>query len=256
MRWESSPIFTTGKREPDLLLVCLKVLYSYRIDFFFVSLLLILSILYFRDIFENDMLLLFGQVGHGDLRYALTVDEHFHYHLSNLPIHAAKLPLLSILYPLQIILGDLLAEKVFTILTLFLPATLVYLANKQFVSRFGGNRRGYYWLSASCFVGSLVIMYNPWTIDKIHHHYWLVLSLAASYLLIVTIDSYLRSKERKNVNQFMLMAFSTFLMATQLQGIIIYFLPILIIYLIINLISYRPKSFITSCFDTKHTSRD
>jgi hypothetical protein len=185
------------------------------------------------------MLLLFGQVAHGDLRYALTVDEHLFHHLSNLPVHAAKLPLLSILYPLQIILGDLLAVKVFTILILFLAATLVYLANKQFVSRFEGTRG--YWLSASCFVGSLVIMYNPWTINKIHHHYWLVLSLAASYLLIATIDRYLHSKERKNVNQFILMAFSASLMATQLQGLIIYFLPMLITYLIINLIFHRPK---------------
>jgi hypothetical protein len=122
-----------GKSKPYLLPDSLKVLYSYRVDFFFVSLLLILSILYFRDIFENDMLLLFGQVAHGDLRYALTVDEHLFHHLNNLQVHAAKLLVLSILYPLQIILGDLLAVKVFTVLTLFLAATLVYLANKQFV---------------------------------------------------------------------------------------------------------------------------
>src|SRR5215210_3611888 len=93
----------------------LKVFYSYRIDFFFLSLLLILSILCFRDILENnDTLLLYAEVAHGDLRYALTVDEHFRNHLSGLPIHAAKLPLLSILYPLQIIFDDNAAEKVFT----------------------------------------------------------------------------------------------------------------------------------------------
>ncbi|HEX5976926.1 MAG TPA: hypothetical protein VFY68_06595, partial [Nitrososphaeraceae archaeon] len=182
-----------GKRNPYLLPDKLKVLYSFRVDFFFLSLLLILSIFYFRGIFENDTLLLLNQVAHGDFTIALTVDEHVFHHLDNLPIHAAKLPLLSILYPLQIILGDLLALKVLPILMLFLTATLVYLANKQFVSRFEGNRRGY-WLSASCFVGSLVIIYNPWTIDKIHHAYWQVLSLAALYLLIATIDDYLRSR--------------------------------------------------------------
>lgn len=230
-----------GKRESSYLLQdSLKVLYFYRIDFLFVSLLLILSVLFFRDILENDMLLLFGQVAHGDLQYALTVDEHIFHHLSNLPIHAAKIPLLLTLYPLQIIFGDPLAEKVFTTLILFLAATLVYLANKQFVSRFEGNIRGY-WLSASCFVGSLIIMYNPWTINEIHHHYWLVLSLAASYLLIATIDSYLRSKEQNNVRRFLLMAFSTSLVATQPQGVIVFFLPMLAIYFIVNLVFHRPK---------------
>src|SRR5919108_3333396 len=199
------------KGKPYLLPDKLKVLSSYRIDFFFVSLLLILSILYFRDILQNDTLLLYAEVAHGDLQYALTVEEHLFHHLSKLPVHAPKILLLSILYPLQIILGDLLAVKVFTMLILFLAATLVYLANKQFVRRFEGNRRGY-WLSASCFVGSLVIMYNPWTIDEIHHHYWEVLSLAASYLLIAVIDNYIRSKERNNINQFILIAFSASLM--------------------------------------------
>jgi hypothetical protein len=225
----------------------LEVFYSYRIDFFFVSLLLVLSIIYFMAILENDTILLYNELAHGDLRYALTVDEHFHHHLGNLPIHASKLPLLSILYPLQIILGDNAAEKVFTILTLFLAATLVYLANKQFVSRFEGKRG--YWLSASCFVGSLVIMYNPWTLDEIHHHYWLVLSLAASYLLIATIDSYMRSKERRNVNRLILIGFSTSIMATQPQGAFIYFLPMLAIYLAVNLIFHRSKIL------TKHTAK-
>src|SRR5215211_924637 len=220
----------------------LKFFYSYRIDFFFVSLLLILSVFYFRDILEHDALLL-----HGDLRYALTVDEHLFHHLSNLPVHAPKLLLLSILYPLQIIFGDLLAEKLFTILTLFLAATLVYLANKQFVRRFEGKRG--YWLSASCFVGSLVIMYNPWTINKIHHHYWLVLSLVASYLLIALIDSYIRSKERSNASRFILIGFSTSLIATEPQGAIVYFLPMLAIYLAVNLIFHRPTIL------SKHTAK-
>jgi hypothetical protein len=231
-----------GKDKPYLLPDKLKVLYSYRIDFFFVSLLLILSIFYFRGILENDTLLL-----HGDLRYALTVNEHLFHQLNNLPIHAPKLLLSSILYPLQIVLGDLLAEKVFTILTLFLAATLVYLANKQFVSRFEGKRG--YWLSASCFVGSLVIMYNPWAMDKIHHHYWLVLSLAASYLLIAEIDSYIRSKERSNASRFILIGFSTSLIATEPQGAIVYFLPMLAIYLAVNLIFNRPKIL------SKHTAK-
>ena len=236
-----------GKRSPYLLPDSLKVLYSYRIDFLFLSLLLVLSVLYFRGILENDTIFLFGQVAHGDLQYALTVDEHFFHHLSNLPVHAAKLPLLSVLYPLRIIFDDNAAEKVFNILILFLAAALVYLANKQIVSRFEGKRG--YWLSASCFAGSLVIMYNPWAIDEIHHHYWEVLSLAASYLLIATIDSYIRSKERSNVNQFILIGFSSSLVATQPQSAIIYFLPMLAIYLIVNLIFHRPKIL------TKHTAK-
>jgi hypothetical protein len=210
----------------------LPVLYSYKVDFFFLSLLLLLSIIFFKDILTDDFILV-----HGDFKYALTVDEHVFHHLNNLPIHAAKLPLLSILYPLKTIFGDNAAEKVFTILVLFLAATFVYFANKLFVGRFEGARG--YWLSSCCFIGSLVFVYNPWTIGKIHHHYWLVLSLAASYLLLATIDDYLRSRERKGRKQLLIVAFLTSLVATQFASIINYFMPMLIIYLIINLVLNR-----------------
>jgi hypothetical protein len=222
------------KGKPYLLPNRLKALYSYRIDLLFITLLLILSIFYFRDILQSDTLLT-----HADHRYALTVNEHLFHHLNDLPIHAAKLPFLSVLYLLQFVVGDQLAPKVFIILALFLATTLVYFANKRFIIRFQG--KGGYWLSTSCFIGSLVIMYNPWTINKIHHHYWLVLSLAASYMLIAVIDSYIRSKERNNVNQFLLVGFSASLAASQPQSAIIYFLPMLAIYLISNLIFHRQK---------------
>src|SRR5215212_3881109 len=210
----------------------LDVLCSNKVDFLFLALLLVLSIVCFKDILRSDVILV-----HGDLKYALTVQEHLFHLLSNLPVHAAKLPLSLILYSLQTILGDNAAEKVFTILILFLAATFVYFANKLFVRRFEG-REGY-WLSSSCFIGSLVFFYNPWTLNKIHHHYWLVLSLAASYLLIATIDDYLRSGEQKGKKQLLIIAFSTSLVATQLQGIIIYLMPMLIIYLIITLVLNR-----------------
>jgi hypothetical protein len=212
----------------------LRVLNSHKVDFFFLSLLLVLSIFFFKDTLRNDAILV-----HGDLKYALTVDEHLSRLLNNPRVHAAKVPLSLILYPLQTIFGDIAAEKVFTITTLFLSATFAYFANKQMVSRFEGIRG--YWLSASCFVGSLVFIYNPWTMDEIHHHYWLVVSLAASYLLIAVIDSYMRSKEQNNVNRFMLMAFLTSLVASQPQGPIIYFIPMLVIYLTVNLIFHRAK---------------
>jgi hypothetical protein len=212
----------------------LNVLYSNKIDFLFLSLLLVLSIVCFKAILSSDVILL-----HGDLKYALTVDEYFFHHLNNLPVHAAKLPLLLILYPLQIMFGDIGAEKVFTILILFLAATLVYLANKQFVRRFEGTRG--LWLSSSCFIGSLIFIYNPWTLDEIHHHFWLVLSLAASYLFIATIDNYLlRSREQKGRKQQLIMiAFSSSLAATQPQSLIIYVMLMLIVYLIVNLVFNR-----------------
>ncbi|MDQ3839878.1 MAG: hypothetical protein M3297_11485 [Thermoproteota archaeon] len=208
------------------------VLYSHKLDFFFLSLLLVLSIIFFKDILTTD-----GILVHGDHIYALTIDEHIFHHLSNLPVHASKLLLLLILYPLKVVFGDTGAEKVFTMMTLFLAASFVYLANKQMVSKFGDTKG--YWQSASCFVGSLVFVYNPWTIDKIHHHYWLVISLAASYLLIALIDSYLRSNERNNVKRLMLMAFSTSVVASQPHSPIIYLLPMLVIYLIVNLFFHR-----------------
>jgi hypothetical protein len=234
MMKKSTDLYYVMKNKIYLLESKLRPLYSHKVDFFFLSLLLVLSIVCFKDILRNDVILI-----HGDLRYALTVDEHLFHHLSNLPVHAAKLSLLSILYPLQLIFSDIAAEKVFTIMTLFLSATFVYIANKQMASRFEGTRG--YWLSACCFVGSLVFIYNPWTINKIHHHYWLVVSLAASYLLITVIDSYLHSNKRNNVNRLMLMAFLTSLVASQPQSLIIYFLPMLAIYLTVNLIFHRPK---------------
>ena len=208
------------------------VFYSHKLDFFFLSLLLVLSIIFFKDVLTSDAILV-----HGDYRFALTVDEHIFHLLDRLPVHASKLPLSLILYPLKAVFGDTGAEKVFTMLTLFLSAAFVYIANKYMVSRFEDTKR--YWLSASCFVGSLVFIYNPWTISKIHHHYWLVVSVAASYLLIAVIDSYLRSNERNNAKRLMLMAFSTSLVASQPQGPIIYFLPMLAIYLIVNLFFNR-----------------
>jgi hypothetical protein len=208
------------------------VLYSHKLDFFFLSLLLVLSIIFFKDILTSDAILV-----HGDYRFALTVDEHIFHELSNLPVHASKLPLSLILYPLKVVFGDTSAEKVFTMLTLFLSAAFVYIANKQMVSRFEDTKR--YWLSACCFVGSLVFIYNPWTVNKIHHHYWMVLSVAASYLLIVLIDSYLRSNKRNNVKRLMLMAFSTSLVASQPHSPIIYLLPMLVIYLTVNLFFNR-----------------
>src|SRR5215217_2258839 len=220
----------------------IRALYSHKVDFLFLSLLLVLSIIYYSDLLRNDVILV-----HGDHRYALTVNESLFQKLSNLPIHASKLPLSLILYPLQIIFSDIAAEKIFAIIALFLAATVLYIANKQIVSRFQGTRG--YWLSVSCFVGSLVFIYNPWTINKVHHHYWLVISLAGSYLLIATIDSYIHSKEWKNVKQFILIGFSTSLMATQPQGAIIYFLPMLVIYLIVNLIFHRPHIL------SKHTAK-
>jgi hypothetical protein len=220
----------------------LPALYSHKVDFFFLSILLVLSLIYFSDILGNDVILV-----HGDHEYPLTVNEFLFQELSNLPVHASKIPLTLTLYPLQVIFSDIAAEKIFSIMILFLGATFLYMANKQIVSRFQGTRG--YWLSVSCFVGSLVFLYNPWTIDKIHHHYWLVISLAASYLLIATIDSYIHSKERKNVKQLILIGFSTTLMATQPHGPIIYFLPMLVIYLIVHLIFHRPQIL------SKHTAK-
>jgi hypothetical protein len=63
-------------------------------------------------------------------------------------------------------------------------------------------------------------MFNPWTINKIHHHYWLVLSLASSYLLLAKIDKLINS--RWTLTDVLVVAVLTMLVATQPQGLIIY----------------------------------
>ena len=73
-------------------------------DLIFVALILILSITYFHKILLNNVMLV-----HGDLRYAMTVYEQIYYHLKNLYTHAPKIPILSLMYPISILLGDRVA---------------------------------------------------------------------------------------------------------------------------------------------------
>src|SRR5919109_3235622 len=111
------------------------VLSSYKLDFVFLSLLLVLSVVLFREVFTTDSILV-----HGDLVYALTIDEQISHLLNNLPIHASKLSLSLILYPLKVLFGDIGAQKVFTMMTLFMAATFTYIANKYLVSGFGNTK--------------------------------------------------------------------------------------------------------------------
>ncbi|MGH9877336.1 MAG: hypothetical protein ACRD5H_06840, partial [Nitrososphaerales archaeon] len=210
---------------------------STRIDYVCVCILLLLSIIYFADLLTNDYV-----VAHGDLKYALTISEHFSHHLDSLATHASKLPFLLILFPLQMVLGDNLAEKAFIVFILFLSVVFVYFANKYFISHIN-NTTSDRWLSLSSLAGTFIFLYNPWTINKIHHHYWLVLSLAASYLIIASIDKLLLSKRFYEPKQIIVLAMAGAAMATQPQSPLIYFVPMIALYFLSRLAILRTRVF-------------
>src|SRR5207244_10644708 len=110
---------------------------------------------------------------------------------------------------------------------------LVYIANKYFI-RSLSNKDDNHWLCISSFVGTLAFVYIPSIIDRILHHYWLVLSLAASYLLIAKIDQFMHPKEMKSnikqVKHILMIAVLLILVATQPQSLFIYFVPMLVIF--------------------------
>lgn len=209
----------------------------FKTDYFFFIVFFVLAFLFFRDVFTvSDSILI-----HGDYRYALTVNEQFLYHLDNLQTHAPKLPLLLLLFPLKGLFGDILAEKLFTVLIFALSSFMVYIANKYFISSLSKRDDGK-WISFFSFIGTLAFIYNPWSIDKIHHHYWLVLSLAASYLLIAKIDTFIRIK-RLSLSNILVIAFLMTMVATQPQSIVMYFGLMVVIYVLVNIFYYRTRLF-------------
>ena len=184
------------------------------LDILVIACIFCLSFIYFyKVIFAKDCILV-----HGDYRYGLTVQQHVQYHLNEIFIHAPKLILFIVLYLAKIIFGDILAEKLFTVFVLFLSAFFVYLSNIYFLERIFDRED---WkISISAFVGTLLFLYNPWTINKIHHHYWEVLSLATSYLLLAEVDRIIHDKF--SYFRILLISFLTIIIATQIQSIIIY----------------------------------
>jgi len=187
-----------------------------------------LSFIYFyKIIFASGKILV-----HGDYRYGLTVQQHIQYHLNKIFVNAPKLPFFAVLYLAKIIFGDILAEKIFTVFILFVSALFIYISNKHFLKRIFGEND---WkISISAFVGTLLFLYNPWTINKIHHHYWLVLSLATSYLLLAEVDKLIYGKF--SYFQVLLISGLVMLIATQIQGLIIYAGFMIVIYSIFSIL--------------------
>ena len=187
------------------------------VNFFFLLIIFIVSFVYFHKlIFAYDCILV-----HGDNRHALTIYEHIQYHTGEtIYLHAPKILILMLLYPLSFIFGDILAEKLFTVIILFLSSFLVYNSNRHFIKR--TVNMSCLKNSASSFVGTLVFLYNPWTINKIHHHYWLVLSLASSYALLSEVDKLIQNQEKVKCFSCFKIAVLLTLIATQVQALIIY----------------------------------
>ena len=186
------------------------------LELFLIIILLFLSFVYFSEvIIPADKIII-----HGDYRYGLTVWQHIVYHLKGLYVHSPKLPILAVLYLMSNIFGDIVAEKLFTVFILFLSSLFVYISHKHFLRKI--FKKSLYWqVSISAFVGTLVFLYNPWTINKIHHHYWLVLSLTSSYFLLAEIDKFIHS-EKSSFPRILLISCLLTITATQVQSLILY----------------------------------
>ncbi|RLI29146.1 hypothetical protein DRO58_00500 [Candidatus Bathyarchaeota archaeon] len=196
------------------------------LDHIFRILILILSLIFFHKIiFATEYVLI-----HGDYRYALTVEQHIQYHLNKIFIHAPKLPFLFVLYLMKIAFGDILAEKFFTVYILFLSTSLIYSSNKYFLNKIFDKHDGKILISA--LIGAIGFIYNPWTINKIHHHYWLVLSIASSYCLLAKIDNFVHNSSHidKKIFQILLISSLIVSIAVQVQALILYTIPMLGLY--------------------------
>jgi len=214
------------------------------VELLLISLIAIMSFIYFYKIVLSPDILV-----HGDYRYALTVDQHIQYHLNNIFVHAPKVPVLIMLYPLKFLFGDILAEKLFTVSIIFLSAVLVYFSNKHFIQR-SFSKNNEYWICLSAFIGTLVFFYNPWTINTMHHHYWLALALASSYALISKIDKIVQGVVKSYYFETLTIAFLLVLSATQVQALLLYLGFFLIIYVIFFAIT-KGKVFLKKLFSRK-----
>ena len=211
------------------------------IDVLFWGILFLFSLLFWwKFVFSSSILI------HGDFRYGLSVKENIYHHLKE-AYQLPKIPFLFILYLLSKVFGDIVAEKLFTVIILFLSLIWVYLAHKYFLSKvFSELQNGF--LSFCAFVGTIVFLFNPWTINRTHHHYWLVFALAASYFMLAKIDELLHNSLSIKKILFLSLLFSA--VASAVQAIIIYLGFMLLIYLVTNLIIDRTK-FLTEIYSKK-----
>ena len=208
-------------------------------DFPFLSIIGLLCITYFCRVVFNGQILV-----HGDFQYALTVEEHMIGHLSNPIVHAAKIPLLAFLGFLGSIFADTFAVKIFGIFIFFLSSAIIYLANKCFVYRlFRPESR--FEPSLCSLIGTLVFLFNPWTINEINVHYWIVLSLASSYGLVACLDYLLHFKAywKHVLWSSLLLSF----VGTQPQSLLIYFVPLVILYVVLRIVG-DGRSFLRDLF--------
>ncbi|MDK2373316.1 MAG: hypothetical protein QI197_08075 [Candidatus Korarchaeota archaeon] len=91
-----------------------------------------------------------------------------------------------------------------------------------------------YKYGVSSALGVLFFIYNPWTTNKVAHHYWLVLALASSYMLLSEIDKILKSPSGPSFGSIARLSVLIALISTQVQSLIIYAGLMLGLYLLIQ----------------------
>jgi len=195
-------------------------------DMIFVLFLFAFSIIYFYKIITGDTILI-----HGDFRYAIDIQHHIIYNLRFSYIHAPKLPILFIIYIISLVLGNVITQNISMSIILFIAAVFIYLANKYFITRvyISIDNLQLFIIRLAAFTGALLFMFNPWTINRIHHHYWLVLSLASSYLLLARIDKLIHYKT--SILDVLVISMLVMFVATQIHGLILYLGIMLALYI-------------------------
>jgi len=153
--------------------------------------------------------------------------------------------------------NDSIALKSNIVIYLFLSSFLVYTTNKYLIQKvvIASGKIKEYMIAWSSFVGTLLFIFNPWTIHRIHHHPPLVLSVASTYTFVAEVDkllSYFSIKSCLPIRTMILISFKLALLlmfiATQPQGLIIYLSFFLIIYIFMFLIVER-KIFLSKIFN-------
>lgn len=181
----------------------------------------VVSVLFFRSILLRE-----GVLVHGDYRYALTTEAHFGYHLSDLHVHAPKLPFLALLRLYDLFLGEYAAQDLFTVSVFVISCLVLFVTATYFLRRILPGKSESH-LTALAVLSVAVFAWNPWTINKIHHHYWMVLSLASAFAAMMYYDRVLFDRyEKWHVLPF---AFAVLAVGTQPQSGVLYLgIPVLL----------------------------
>lgn len=206
------------------------------------SVILLLCILEFYKVLFNN-----GILVHYDLRFGLTAYEQLRYNILHINVQGPKIPIILLTYLFSTFIGSIISLKLILPLCLFIACILVYNANKGilnliFKKCYGEETWKYNPLIVlSSFIGTLIFIYNPWTIINIHHHVWPVIADAAIYLAIVQIDKFLWEDRKLTdfVKRSLIISFLFMLMATQPQFVLAYFPIVFSLYICVYIIVCR-----------------